>query len=223
MDTKILITFEGIDGSGKSTISRLVYQNLVPQIPALKYYRTKTTEFASPYVSRQMRKHVDILWPFDLGKERENPFCDEYWILLLAAWFSSMHHNLLSPAEKSGVPLVMEKWYYSMIAKLVNQGHDKEWLHSLFRAVRHPDIVVLLDIEPGLAWKRRERFAYYEMGAWTIKEGNDYTRFCQYQEAVRAELHRMAGVNKWLVVEQKEGLNAERLAAHIAECILSLL
>lgn len=223
----MLITFEGIDGAGKTTIAELIFRHLESHLPNLQYYSRKSPDFADPYTQIQMKRLANIIWPNDLEHQEQDPFGNNFWILLMASWFAAMHSNRLAPAADNGTPLIIDSWYYRMIARMTAQGLDREWLNSLFQGIRNPELVVLLDIKPELAWHRiranRKRLKPFETGRWQMVEGDEYARFCTWQERVRTELLSMVEPNNWLVVEQTKGLTAESVARKIEDHILSTL
>lgn len=219
----MIIAFEGIDGAGKTTTAELVFRLLESQVPNLRYYMRKSVDFRAPYVQRQMKKLAEVLWPKDIDQQDRDPLGSEFWALLTASWFAATNHTFLTAAAKEGVHLITDSWYFRMIAKMTAEGLDRAWLHSLFQGVQTPDLVVLLDIEPEVAWRRREHFAVFETGGWQLAEGDEYTRFCQWQGRVRSELLSMAKALNWFVVQQREGLSARCLADYIADRVLSIL
>ena len=61
-------------------------------------------------------------------------------------------------------------------------------MRTLFDAVAPPDLVVLLDVEPAVAWGRRSQYMLDEVGRWDGFGGDAFDSFCAYQQLVRGEL-----------------------------------
>src|SRR5687767_5324599 len=99
-------------------------------------------------------------------------FGDRYWLFLAAAWFSAVETNRLAPARAQGHLVLLDGWYYRLIAKFMYKGFDREWLFSLFSAVSEADLVVILDVEPETAWKRRPAFKPNEIGVYERRSGD---------------------------------------------------
>lgn len=137
----MLLTFEGIDGSGKTTISRMVYEKLKYRIPQIQYHEKSSTDFDHPYIRDQVSKLREVLWPPNLGEQKHNVFGDYYWLFLMAAWFSIQSVRLKSDRSQSNL-ILFDSWYYRFVAKFINKGFDKEWLFSIFDATDEPDLVV---------------------------------------------------------------------------------
>lgn len=182
----------------------------------------KSVGFRAPYVQRQMKKLAEVLWPKDIDQQDRDPLGSEFWALLTASWFAATNHTFLTAAAKEGVHLITDSWYFRMIAKMAAEGLDRVWLHSLFQGVQTPDLVVLLDIEPEVAWRRRNHFMVFETGGWHLTEKDEYTRFCQWQGQVRRELLSMAEARNWLVVKESESRSAECVARVIADHVLAI-
>lgn len=214
----MLVTFEGIDGAGKTTVSRRLFELLQEDFPAAHYYERSTTEFADPDVRRKMTQLGDVIWTRDVGRRTENPLTDEYWLFLLAAWFSVIDRHLLDLRRREGSLTLFESWYYRLVAKFLQKGFDREWMLSLFATIEEPDLVVLLDVPPRLAWERRPSFSAYEIGAWDRPAVSDpCLSFCRYQENVRAQLLTFARERSWLVIRQDAGSQVDDICRRVAE------
>lgn len=212
----MLVTFEGIDGAGKTTVSRRLFELLLEDFPAARYYERSTTEFVDPDVRRKMTQLRDVIWSRDVGHRTENPFTDEYWLFLLAAWFSVVDRHLLEPRRREGSLTLFESWYYRLVAKFLQKGFERDWMLSLFATVEEPDLVVLLDVPPRLAWERRQSFSAFEIGAWDSPAEDPRLSFCRYQENVRAQLLAFAQERSWLVIRQDAGSRVDDVCRIIA-------
>ncbi|MDE0427593.1 MAG: hypothetical protein OXN25_22290 [Candidatus Poribacteria bacterium] len=216
----MLLTFEGIDGSGKTTISRMVYEKLKYRIPQIQYHEKSSTDFDHPYIRDQVSKLREVLWPPNLGEQKHNVFGDYYWLFLMAAWFSIQSVRLKSDRSQRNL-ILFDSWYYRFVAKFINKGFDKEWLFSIFDATDEPDLVVMLDIDPQLAWKRRSKFKNIEMGKWDGFSGDDFESYCKYQAQIRQTLLQFAKERRWFVVYHTDGTTADEMSHLIFEYILS--
>ena len=216
----MLLAFEGIDGSGKTTISKLVYKKLKPIIPQIQYHEKSSTDFDHPYIREQMSKLQEVLWPPNLGEQKHNVFGDYYWLFLMAAWFSIQSVRVRDIQFQSNL-ILFDNWYYRFVAKFINKGLDKEWLFSLFATANEPDIVVMLDVDPQIAWKRRSKFKNLEMGKWDGFTGDDFESYCKYQAQIRQTLLQFAKDRKWFVVYHTEETTTDEMCYLISEHVLS--
>ena len=216
----MFLTFEGIDGSGKTTISKLVCRKLKSRIPNIQYYEKSSADFNHLYIREQALKLKEVLWPSDLGDQEHNVFGDYYWLLLMGAWFSIQSINVRSVQLQNDL-ILFDSWYYRFIAKFINKGFDKEWLFSIFGAVIEPDIVVMLDIDPQLAWKRRPKFNNIELGKWDGLIGNKFKSYCKYQTHIRKILLQFAKERSWFVIHQTEETTMDEICFLVCDHVLS--
>ena len=152
----LFITFEGGEGSGKSTQARALHQRLSGKgIAALL-----THEPGGTSLGREVRR-----W---LKGERNNETGDVdplAELLLFNASRAELVSNVIQPALKSGITVICDRFYHSTIAY---QGYGRGLSIDLIEAVNNiatgglkPDLTVFLDltIEHGLSRKKpRDRF-----------------------------------------------------------------
>ena len=216
----MLIAFEGIDGCGKTTISKLVYTKLKSKIKHVKFYKKSSPDFDHPYVRKQMLQLQELIWPPDV-LPTHNVLGDLYWLFLNAAWFSVVQRNRREHFQSEKNLILFDGWYYRLITRFINKGFDKEWILSLFATVKEPDIIVMLDIDPQIAWRRRSGFKPSEIGNWDGFTEDSFTSYCRYQGDTRKELLRFAKEKSWFVVSQTDKATTDEICSLIYEYILS--
>ena len=224
----MLIALEGIDGSGKSTLTKLLYDKLKAYTPDVKHYHKLSPAFDHPYVRRHMRQLRRIMAVPAAEQRYLNTVGERHWLFLAAAWFAAVQTNRIAPEPTRHRLLLMDGWYYRLIAKfLYKGGYEREWLFSLFSTVTEPDLVVLLDVDPALAWKRRPTFKPNEIGVYERRsaegENSDFQLYCRYQAALRETLLQLAQERSWLVVPQDEATTADENSQYICNRVLKEL
>jgi len=157
----IFITFEGGEGSGKSTQARALHQRLSSMgIPALL-----THEPGGTPLGREIRR-----W---LKGDRANDKVDVdplTELLLFNASRAQLVAEVISPALKSGTTVICDRFFHSTIAY---QGYGRgldldliETANNIATQGLRPDLVLLLDIpvEQGLSRKKlKDRFEREEL------------------------------------------------------------
>jgi len=178
------ITFEGGEGCGKSTQSRLLLKKLEQQnIPAVL-----THEPGGTALGNELRKA--------LKRKRGSSISPQAELFLVAASRAQLVAEVIRPALEEGRVVICDRFTYST---LVYQGYGRglevsfvEMVNNIATQNLKPDLTILLDISPeqGLARKRslRDRFELEDLSFHRrVREG--------YLRMVAAESER------WLVID----------------------
>ncbi|NNC73014.1 MAG: hypothetical protein HKN78_09085 [Sphingomonadaceae bacterium] len=159
-------------------------------------------DFGAGFAGRRMAELRATIWP-DEPEPSGDQLGTEFYLFLLAAWhaglarFADVRSN---DARRIGIS---DGSFYRVMAKAhIRGGLDLDWLASLFRTALRPAMVILLDIDPAEAWKRRDSFKETELGRWDGIEGEPEAAFCRYQEAIRQALLGFALEYGWPVIRQ---------------------
>ncbi|MCK4362939.1 MAG: dTMP kinase [Dehalococcoidia bacterium] len=157
----LFITFEGGEGSGKSTQARALHQRLSSMgIPALL-----THEPGGTPLGHEIRRRLKGDRAND--KVDVDPLTE---LLLFNASRAQLLSEVIRPALKSGTVVICDRFFHSTIAY---QGYGRGLDLDIIEAANNiatqglrPDLVVLLDIpvEPGLSRKKlKDRFEREEL------------------------------------------------------------
>jgi dTMP kinase len=150
----LFVTFEGGEGCGKSTQSRLLLKKLEQQnIPAILTHEPGGTPLGD-----ELRKV--------LKRKRHSSISPESELFLLAASRAQLVAEVIRPALQTGRAVICDRFTHST---MVYQGYGRGLDFTAIRmvnnmATRHlsPDLIILLDISPeqGLPRKRslKDRF-----------------------------------------------------------------
>jgi dTMP kinase len=198
------ITFEGGEGCGKSTQSRLLLKKLEQRnIPAVL-----THEPGGTVLGNELRKV--------LKRKRGSSISPQAELFLVAASRVQLVAEVIRPALEEGKVVICDRFTYST---LVYQGYGRGLELSFVERVNNiatqnlkPDLAILLDISPeqGLARKRslRDRFEMEDLSFHRrVREG--------YLKMVAAESER------WLVIDAS--LPKEKIAEIIWDRVSRLL
>lgn len=137
-----LITLEGIDGSGKSTICRLLQDE--KRFSGCVFTREPTTSWLGDAVNRALRSDTDHIAE----------------LMLFLADHADHISRLIRPSLESGANVISDRYSASRcayqgatLAGLFNEPLD--WIRSLHKGwTIDPDLIVLFEIDPLVAVKR---------------------------------------------------------------------
>ena len=164
----MFITVEGVEGCGKTTVLKMVYETLVNQ----NYDILLTREPGGVKISEQIRGII-------LDKENKS-LDDRSEALLFAASRRQLLVEKIWPALKEGKIVLCDRYVDSSLAyqgggkKL---GIDEVLSVNLFATENTlPDLTVLFDIDPELGLKRIAQNSNREVNRLDLQELDFYNR-----------------------------------------------
>ena len=137
-----LITLEGIDGSGKSTIAKLLASN--PDFNDFVFTREPTESWIGDAVNRAIHSDTD-----SIGE-----------LLLFTADHAEHISKLIKPSLASGKNVISDRYSGSRYAyqgmTLVGKFEDPmQWIQDIHAGwTLNPDLTILFDIDPAIAVER---------------------------------------------------------------------
>ena len=180
----LFITFEGGEGCGKSTQSRLLLKKLEQRnIPVVL-----THEPGGTVLGNELRK--------TLKRKRDSSISPQAELFLLAASRAQLAAELIRPALEEGKVVLCDRFTHST---MVYQGYGRgldftaiKMVNNMATRYLNPDLIILLDISPeqGLARKQslKDRFELEDLSFHRrVREG--------YVKIAAAEPDR------WLVID----------------------
>ena len=175
----LLVVIEGTDGSGKSTQLELLKRSIQD-----KSYGVMVSEW------KTSRLIADVI---DDAKER-NLLNATTYSLLYAADFADRLENKIIPALKSGFIVLLDRYYYTALARDVVRGQDIDWVKNLYEYAPEPDLVFYLDMPVDVLLKRiigTTGLNYYESGRDVGFSTDFYKSFKIYQQKCLDEYNNM--------------------------------
>ncbi len=168
------VVIEGIDGSGKSTITKLVVERLGSRA-------VLTREPTKSWIGRAVHRG---------DKRKVSPYTDA--LLFMAD--RAQHTEEISKLVKRGKVVVSDRYYHSTVAyqaaalEGVFPGDAFKWLlDANLGFSRHPDLTVLLTIPPELGLKRvakRGRYSRFERLEFLEKVSRNYLRIARADRTI---------------------------------------
>ena len=139
-----LITFCGLDGCGKSTMIKMLSDQL-------------TKEGYDVLVTKQptdAMRQTDIFRTFMDNPDHSNY---EYRTLSLMAAADRIQHvnHVIVPALKEGKIVICDRYFFSCLANLRARGYEDDgWIYDVSKSIVKPDIAFFLDIPVSVALMR---------------------------------------------------------------------
>jgi len=149
MKQGIFIAIDGIDGSGKSEIVKLLHNHLFSKN---KKYRILTT--------REPTSGVYGKWIRKMLKKEKDPITSSKILMDLFVKDRNEHlkktlEPFLRNSSKHELNIVLcDRYYYSTIAFQGAQGLGIKEIIAKNKSFRKPDIAFILDVKPSIAIKR---------------------------------------------------------------------
>src|SRR3989338_6785949 len=134
-----LVTFEGPDGSGKTTQRKLFKKWLESE----GYQVVPTKWNSSPLIS-----------PVIKARKRARTMSPEEFCLLHAADFRYRLTNLILPALWEGKTVVADRYLFTGLARDAARGLELDWLLNVFSPLIWPDVVFYFSVSPETSAKR---------------------------------------------------------------------
>ncbi|MEM5869572.1 MAG: dTMP kinase [Candidatus Aenigmatarchaeota archaeon] len=142
MSKGVFIVLEGIDGSGKSSQSKLLFDFLQKnKIPAILTHEPTDGEIGYLLTNKYL-KEVDL------------PLVDAF---LFAADREEHLKKTVIPALEQGKIVISDRYYHSTLAYQQAQGLELKFLLELNKKFIKPDLTIIIDLEPEIAVERIEK------------------------------------------------------------------
>ncbi len=201
----LFITFEGGEGCGKTTQSRILYQRLKRLlIPAILIHEPGGTPLGER-VRRLLKQSRDI------------PIAPLAELLLFNASRSQLVKDVIQPCLKEGKIIICDRFIDSTIAyQSYGRGLDPNLVKEVNRIAsqeHQPDITFLLDIPPEIGLSRKE----------AVAEDRFEKEDLEFHGRVRQGFLKLAEEEpqRWVVIDSR--LSKSQIASTIWEKTRSLI
>ena len=129
----LLISIEGIDGSGKTTVAKEIVRRLKEKGKNATYTKEPFTEDITGIIQR-------VGWN------------DPIALTLLFAADRRIHVKWME--EQNVDTIITDRYIHSTIAYQSVMGIDEKWIRNVNSKFPYPDLVILLDLDPTIASSR---------------------------------------------------------------------
>lgn len=139
----LLITFCGLDGSGKTTMMKMLLDDIKKE--------------KMVYVTKQPTNKVRESTIFRTYMDTPNHEAFDYRSLSLLAASDRLQHikHEIEPALRLGHPVFSDRYFYSCLANLHARGYDSDqWIYDIAQHIIKPDVSFFFDIPVEIAIER---------------------------------------------------------------------
>jgi len=204
-----LVVVEGTDGVGRSTHVTRLRAHLERLGYAVAVTGLSRSDLANRGLTRAKQGNT-------LGTNAFN--------LYYATDFADRLERQVIPALRAGFVMLTDRYIYSLIARAIVRGADREWIKNVYSFALKPDAVFYLRIEvEDLAPRVLSGggFKYWESGM-DLPMGEDlYDSFMNYQRRMIQELDGLAGEFGFETLDATRPI--EDNAQHLAERVSAML
>ena len=175
-----LIVLEGADGSGRST-----------QIEMLKSW-LENLGFATTSVGL---KRSTLVAEELAAAQQGNVLSHTTRSLFYATDFADQLENQIIPALRAGFIVIADRYIYTLMARDIVRGADRDWVKSLYSIALVPDAVFYLRVSPQQLvernFKKNATLNYWESGMDIGLSRDLFESFMKYQRLIQAEFRKM--------------------------------
>jgi dTMP kinase len=176
-----LIVIEGADGSGRSTQTELLQAWLERLGHAVMPVGLKRSGLVGAELAEAMKGNT--LAPITMS-------------LFYATDFADQLEKSIVPSLRSGFVVLADRYIYTLMARAMARGVDRQWVRDVFGIAPVPDVVFHLDVPPQVLAERSFRklgsLDYWESGMDIQRSGNLYECFIRYQRQIRQVFRDLA-------------------------------
>ncbi len=216
----MIITFEGIDGAGKSTaclslsvaLSKRGISNVLSGSQSLQYYNETATLIPEIKDLNDLRRS-NLLGPLAL-------------CLYRAADLAAQWENAIRKAIQAGYILIADRYIYSPLVRDVLIGVEENYVRHLYKFAPEPDLIIYIDLEPAIAYRRRIEnngsVSYYECGGeMPIDPMLKRLSFISFQEQCRKRYLKILPKEKTILLDGSNSI--QQINEEIEEAVVSFI
>ncbi len=176
-----LIVIEGTDGSGRSTQISLLTEWLESEGFAVETMGLRRSNLIGRNIDDLLAKNT--VTSLTLG-------------LVYATDFFDQLENRILPALRSGLVVLADRYIYTLIARAVVRGINRNYLEGIFQLALRPDLTFWLNVSPEAAFEREfkksQAISYWEAGRDMHLSSDLFESFIRYQTKIKKEFEQLS-------------------------------
>src|SRR6059036_4282689 len=206
--TGSLIVIEGMDGSGRSTQIMLLQEWLESEGFAVQTSGLRRSNLVGRDIDELLAKNAATRLTLAL--------------MYATDFFDQVEHRIL-PALRSGTIVLADRFIFTLIARGVVRGINRDYLSGLYVMALRPHLTFWLNVRPetafGREFRKAQAISYWEAG-WDMSLSHDlYWSFIRYQTMIKREFEVMAKRHGFIELDGEASVSSvnKQLRQRIAE------
>ena len=206
--TGSLVVIEGMDGSGRSTQIALLQEWLESEGFAVQTSGLRRSNLVGRDIDELLAKNAATRLTLAL--------------MYATDFFDQVEHRIL-PALRSGTIVLADRFIFTLIARGVVRGINREYMSGLYAMALRPHLTFWLNVRPetafGREFKKAQAISYWEAGRDMSLSHDLYWSFIRYQTMIKREFEVMAKRHSFLELDGEASVSAvnKQLRQRIAE------
>jgi dTMP kinase len=188
--TGTLIVIEGMDGSGRSTQISLLQEWLESEGFAVQTSGLRRSNLVGRDIDELLAKNAVTRLTLALM------YCTDF--------FDQLEHRIV-PALKSGAVVLADRYIFTLIARSVVRGINRDYLSGLYAMALRPHLTFWLNVRPetafGREFRKAQAISYWEAGRDMSLSHDLYWSFVRYQTMIKREFEAVAKRQNFLELD----------------------
>jgi dTMP kinase len=205
-----LIVIEGLDGSGRSTQISLLQEWLESEGFAVQTSGLRRSNLVGRDIDELLAKNAVTRLTLALM------YCTDF--------FDQLEHRIV-PALKSGAVVLADRYIFTLIARSVVRGINRDYLSGLYAMALRPHLTFWLNVRPetafGREFRKAQAISYWEAGRDMSLSHDLYWSFVRYQTMIKREFEAVAKRQNFLELDGEASVSTvnkllrQRIAEHL--------
>ena len=208
--TGTLIVIEGMDGSGRSTQISLLQEWLESEGFAVQTSGLRRSTLVGRDIDELLAKNAVTRLTLALM------YCTDF--------FDQLEHRIV-PALKSGTIVLADRYIFTLIARSVVRGINRDYLSGLYAMALRPHLTFWLNVRPetafGREFRKAQAISYWEAGRDMSLSHDLYWSFIRYQTMIKREFEAFSKRHDFLELDGESNVSTvnrllrQRIADHL--------
>jgi dTMP kinase len=205
-----LIVIEGLDGSGRSTQIALLQEWLESEGFAVQTSGLRRSNLVGRDIDELLAQNAVTRLTLAL--------------MYATDFFDQLEHRIV-PALRSGTVVLADRFIFTLIARSVVRGINRDYLTGLYTMALRPHLTFWLNVRPETAFarefKKAQAISYWEAGRDMSLSHDLYWSFVRYQTMIKREFEVMSKRNSFIELDGEAPVSIvnrqlrQRIAEHL--------